>query len=98
MRAKISRSGLSWALRALVVDHDTVSVIPAKLAMSWHTANSAVLAEGHRLLINDAPHFDNVTVIIDLTPSRLPKISAERHLNGYRFVRSGLTPDHPSLR
>ena len=62
-RAKISRAGLDWALRALVVDHDTVSVIADKLAVSWHTANSAVLAEGHRLLINDPNRFDDVSVI-----------------------------------
>lgn len=62
-RAKISRSGLDWALRALVVDHDTVSVIADKLAVSWHTANSVVLAEGHRLLINDPNRFDGVSVI-----------------------------------
>ena len=31
--------------------------------MSWHTANSAVLAEGHRLLINDPNRFDGVSVI-----------------------------------
>ena len=42
---------------------DTVSVIAAKLAVSWHTANSAILTEGHRLLINDPAWFDNVTVI-----------------------------------
>jgi transposase len=50
-------------LRALVIDHDTVSVIAAKLAVSWHTANSAVLAEGQRLLINDPTRFDRVSVI-----------------------------------
>ncbi|MBG9332254.1 transposase family protein, partial [Corynebacterium belfantii] len=33
-RAKISRTGLDWALRALVIDHDTVSVIAHKLAVS----------------------------------------------------------------
>ncbi|SMX95813.1 ISL3 family transposase [Brevibacterium sp. LE-L] len=62
-RAKISRAGLDWALRALVIDHDTVSVIAAKLAVSWHTANSGVLAEGHRLLISDPTRFDGVSVI-----------------------------------
>ena len=31
--------------------------------MSWHTANSAILAEGHRLLINDPTRFDGVSVI-----------------------------------
>ncbi|SMX95377.1 ISL3 family transposase, partial [Brevibacterium aurantiacum] len=62
-RAKISRTGLDWALRALVIDHDTVSVIASKLAVSWHTANSAILAEGRRLLINDPTRFGGVTVI-----------------------------------
>jgi transposase len=40
-----------------------VSVIARKLAVSWHTANSAILAEGHRLLINDPTRFDGVSVI-----------------------------------
>ena len=40
-----------------------MSVIAAKLAVSWHTANSAILAEGHRLLINDETRFDNVSII-----------------------------------
>ncbi|WP_193084328.1 ISL3 family transposase [Brevibacterium aurantiacum] len=62
-RAKISRAGLDWALRALVIDHDTVAVIADKLAVSWHTANSAVLTEGQRLLINDPNRFDDVSVI-----------------------------------
>ncbi|SMY03533.1 ISL3 family transposase [Brevibacterium aurantiacum] len=62
-RAKISRTGLDWALRALVIDHDTVSVIASKLAVSWHTANSAILAQGHRLLIDDPTRFDGVSVI-----------------------------------
>ena len=62
-RAKISRTGLGWALKALVVDHSTISVIAAKLAVSWHTANDAILAEGHRNLIDDPARFDNVAVI-----------------------------------
>src|SRR5699024_5518129 len=40
-----------------------VSVIAAKLAVSWHTANSAILAAGHRLLIDDPTRFDGVSVI-----------------------------------
>ena len=62
-RAKISRTGIDWALRALVIDHDTVSVIARKLAVSWHTANSAILAQGHRLLIDDPARFDGVSLI-----------------------------------
>ena len=31
--------------------------------MSWATANSAVLAEGRRVLLDDPARFDNVQVI-----------------------------------
>lgn len=62
-RAKISQGGLTWALRALVVDHLSVSRIAAGLGVAWHTANDAVLAEGHRRLINDPARFDGVAVL-----------------------------------
>ena len=62
-RSKVSRGGLAWALRALVVDHLSVSRIAAGLGVAWHTANDAVLTEGHRRLINDPTRFDGVAVI-----------------------------------
>ncbi|KQO01665.1 transposase [Arthrobacter sp. Leaf234] len=62
-RGKISRRGLAWALEAVVVDHLTVSRVAAGLGVSWHTANSAVLAEGKRRLIDDPHRFDRVTAI-----------------------------------
>lgn len=62
-RAKISRGGVRWALEALVLDHLTVSRAAANLGVSWHTANSAILAEGHRTLISDPYRFDGVQVI-----------------------------------
>jgi len=62
-RAKVSRGGLAWALRALVVDHMSMSRIAAGLGVAWHTANDAVLTEGHRRLINDPARFDGVAVI-----------------------------------
>ncbi|MGC5617721.1 transposase, partial [Georgenia sp. Z1491] len=62
-RAKISRGGLDWALGAIVVDHLTVSRAAAGLGVSWHTANSAIIAEGRRRLIDDAARFDGVTTI-----------------------------------
>src|SRR5690606_39231059 len=62
-RAKLSRRGLSWALEAVVVDHLTVSRVAAGLGVSWHTANTAVLAEGRRVLIDDPHRFEGVTVI-----------------------------------
>jgi transposase len=62
-RAKISRGGLGWALEAIVVDHLTVSRVAAGLGVSWHTANSAIIAEGRRHLIDDPARFDHVTTI-----------------------------------
>lgn len=62
-RAKISRAGLRWALVGLVCQHLSVARVAEGLAVSWHTANAAVLAEGRRLLINDPTRFDGVKVI-----------------------------------
>lgn len=61
--AKLSRGGVRWALEAVVIDHLTVSRAAAGLGVGWHTANSAVLAEGRRLLIDDPARFDGVQVI-----------------------------------
>ena len=62
-RAKLSRRGLRWALEGIVRQHLTVARIAEGLGVSWHTANSAVLAEGRRALIDDPGRFDGVTVI-----------------------------------
>jgi transposase len=40
-----------------------VSRIAAGLGVAWNTANDAVLAEGHRRLINDPTRFDGVRVL-----------------------------------
>ena len=62
-RAKISRGGLRWALEGIVIDHLTVSRVAAGLGVSWHTANTAIIAEGKRRLIDDPARFDGVAVI-----------------------------------
>ena len=62
-RAKISRGGIRFALEAVVIDHLTISRTAANLGVSWHCANAAVLAEGHRRLIDDPARFDGVSVI-----------------------------------
>ena len=62
-RARVSRGGIRWALGAVVIDHLTVSRVAASLGVSWHTANTAVLDEGRRVLIEDPHRFDGVTVI-----------------------------------
>ncbi|OMH22911.1 ISL3 family transposase, partial [Tersicoccus phoenicis] len=62
-RAKLSRRGLRWALEGIVVQHLTVARVAEGLDVSWNTANTAVLAEGKRVLINDPARFDGVTTI-----------------------------------
>lgn len=62
-RAKISRGGLGWALSAIVVDHLTVTRAAAGLGVSWHTANTAIIAEGRRRLIDAPDRFEGVTTI-----------------------------------
>jgi transposase len=50
-------------LEAIVCQHLTVSRIAEGLGVSWNTANSAVLDEGRRVLIDDPHRFDGVAVI-----------------------------------
>ena len=45
-RARLSRGGLRWALEAVVCQHLTAARVAEGLAVSWDTANGAVLAEG----------------------------------------------------
>jgi len=46
-----------------VCQHLTVARVAEVLAVSWNTANDAVLAEGKRVLISDPCRFDGVQVI-----------------------------------
>ena len=62
-RAKLSRRGLRWALEGIVVQHLTMARVAEGLGVAWNTANDAVLAEGHRVLINDPDRFDGVRVV-----------------------------------
>ena len=62
-RAKLSRAAVRWALTGLVVHHLTVARVAQALGVSWNTANTAVLGEGQRLLINDPDRFEGVRVI-----------------------------------
>ncbi|MGD6532025.1 helix-turn-helix domain-containing protein, partial [Xanthomonas citri pv. citri] len=50
-RARLSRRALRWALEALVCQPLSVARVAEALAVSWNTANNAVLAEGQRVLI-----------------------------------------------
>jgi transposase len=62
-RAKLSRRGLRWALEAIVCQHLTVARVAEGLWVSWGTANTAVLVEGRRVLIDDPDRFEGVAVI-----------------------------------
>ena len=62
-RVKLSRAAVRWALTGLVVHHLTVARVAQALGVSWNTANTAVLAEGARLLINDPARCEGVRVI-----------------------------------
>jgi transposase len=61
--AKLTRTGLRWALEGIVVQHLTVARVAEGLGIAWNTANDAVLAEGRRVLINDEQRFEGVAVV-----------------------------------
>ena len=61
--ARLSWRALRWTLKALVVQHLTVTRIAEALGVAWDTANDAVLAEGKRILISVPARFDGVTAI-----------------------------------
>jgi hypothetical protein len=62
-RARLSRRALRRALEAITCQHLSVARVADALAVSWDTANAAVLAEGRRVLIEDPHRFDGVAVI-----------------------------------
>ncbi len=62
-RAKISRTGLRWALVGIVCQHLTVARVAEGLAVSWNTANDAVLDQGRRVLIANPARLDGVKVV-----------------------------------
>jgi len=62
-RAKISHTGVAWALVGIVCQHLSMARVAAGLAVAWNTANDAVLAEGHRVLIADPHRFEEVAVL-----------------------------------
>ena len=62
-RAKLSRGAVRWALTGVVVHHVTVARIPRFWLCPGRAANTAVLAEGERSLINDPTRFEGVRVI-----------------------------------
>ena len=62
----MSRQALGWALEGLVVAHLSVARIAEALAVSWNTANSAILGEGRRLLIDPAEFRRDLVSLLQL--------------------------------
>ena len=62
-RAKLSSQAVLWALKSVVIDRMSIARIATNLGVSWHTANDAVLAAGHDLLIADPARLDGVRVL-----------------------------------
>lgn len=62
-RAKISHTGVTWALMGIVCQHLSMARVAEGLAVAWNTANDAVLAEGQARLIADPHRFDGVAVL-----------------------------------
>jgi transposase len=62
-RATLSRPAVLWALKCLVIDRMSISRIAASLGASWHTVNTAILATGQQLLIDDPSRLDGVRVL-----------------------------------
>jgi len=56
-------SGPALGVGRVVCQHLTVARVAEGLAVSWNTANDAVLAEGKRVLIENPGRFEAVTVI-----------------------------------
>ena len=97
-RAKLSRSAVLWALKCLVIDRMSISRIAAGLGAAWHTVNTAILATGQQLLVDDPSRFDGVRVLgVDEhvwrhTPWIAPGIVVSLNPTG----RMGSCPHHTS--
>ena len=67
-------------MEGIVCQHLTVARVAEGVGVSWNTANNAVLAEGKRVLIDDAHRFNGVKVI---GVSRDPMKKHEKFISKY---------------
>lgn len=96
-RAKVFRAGLRRALAGLVVQHLSMARVARGLGVSWSTANEAVLAEAHRVLINEPSRFEGVSVIgVDDSPCALRSQAGGAPLV-WRHARKGRRGTSPSV-
>ena len=70
-RARLTRSAVEWGLRALALDSMSISRVARTLELSWHTANTTILASAQVALLDDPHRFDGVEVLgVDDSPAR----------------------------
>ena len=68
-RARLTRSAVKWGLRALGLECMSIFRVAAALGISWHTANTAILASARATLLDDPHRFDGVEDLRLLLPS-----------------------------
>src|SRR5699024_12277021 len=61
--AKLSHAAALWTLKSVVIDRLSIARGADNLGVSWHTANTAVLATGRRLLIDDPNRLTGVRLL-----------------------------------
>lgn len=62
-RGKLTRSAVTWALAAVVLDAMSIQAASKNLGTGWNTVNDAVLTAGYEHLIADETRFEGVTTI-----------------------------------
>lgn len=54
---------MDWGLRALGLESMSISRVATALGVTWHTANSAILARAEQTIVNDPDRFEGARVI-----------------------------------
>ena len=70
-RARLTHAAVEWGLRALSLESMSVSRVAQALAISWHTANNAILTRAEQTITGNPDRFDGVEVLgVDDSPAR----------------------------
>ena len=62
-RARLTHQAVDWGLRALGLESMSVSRAAQALGVTWHTANTAILARAEQVLTEDPHRFGGVEVL-----------------------------------
>ena len=57
-RAPLTRAAVDWGLRAPGLESMSISRAATALGVTWHTANSAILARAEQTIVNDPDRFE----------------------------------------